>query len=244
MNLPCKVVEDLLPMHFDCLCSDETAALVEEHLKNCPGCSRMLAGLQTEFDLKKDTVDDIKPLMALREKWQKNKWSNIKKGFCAALAAMLLVTAVASGIWYFCYGKAFFAMAENMERTEEDVIAGASDYKRETEGYRFDLWFPEMLGDDGYARVMGEDGLGLFIYPEPGGSYSWKLYITDSVGRFRFVHIKADLTPDFENYKTLLSADKEKETLGKLVAEKRDDIADMLAETEKLWGIDLLQYAK
>lgn len=243
MNLPCKVVEDLLPMHFDCLCSDETAALVEEHLKNCPGCSRMLAGLQTEFDLKKDTVDDIKPLMALREKWQKNKWSNIKKGICAALAAMLLVTAVVSGIWYFCYGKAFFAMAENMERAE-DVIAGASDYKRETEGYRFDLWFPEMFGDDGYARVMGEDGLGLFIYPEPGGGYSWKLYITDSVGRFRLVHIKADLTPDFENYKTLLSADKEKETLGKLVAEKRDNIADMLAETEKLWGIDLLQYAK
>ena len=243
MKLPCKVVEDLLPMYMDRVCADETALLVEEHLKSCPDCSRMLARLQAEFALTGGAVDDIKPLKAIQEKWQKNKWTNIRKGICAVLAVILLVTAVLSGIWYFCYGQAFFHMAESMDSTTEDDVI-VSDYKKDMEGYRVDLWLPTLFGDDGYARIMGEDGLGLFVYPKMGGGYTWKLYITDSAGRFRFVYLKADLTPDFEGNKTLLSAEKEKEALRKLTAEKREDIADMLAATEKLWNIDLLEYVK
>ena len=53
MNLHCKVVEDLLLLYFDNLCSMESATLVEEHLKKCPGCSGKLAELRTESELAK-----------------------------------------------------------------------------------------------------------------------------------------------------------------------------------------------
>ena len=34
MKLPCKVIEDMLPMYYDKVCSQESAALVEEHLRS------------------------------------------------------------------------------------------------------------------------------------------------------------------------------------------------------------------
>lgn len=38
MNLPCEIVQDLLPLMGDELCSDASRAAVEEHLKTCPAC--------------------------------------------------------------------------------------------------------------------------------------------------------------------------------------------------------------
>jgi len=243
MNLPCKVVEDLLPMYFDCLCSDETAVLVEAHLKNCPACSRILVQLQSEFELEQKPIDDMKPLVALRKKWQKNRWSNIGKGICIALAAVAAAVAVMLGTWYFRYGKLFYNMAETMKKTgAEDTSFVESDYSREVNGCRLDLRFPDVFTDNGYARVTKGENLELFVYPEVNNDYRWRLYVTDENGRGWFVYLKADLTPDFESHNTLLSAEKEKEKLSKLVATKQEEISAMLEAVTVLWGIDLLEY--
>lgn len=245
MNLPCKVVEDLLPMYIDCLCSEESAALVENHLRSCRNCSNILSQLQAKLELEETVVDDLKPLARLGEKWQKSKRSNIKKGICIATAALLLLAALVVGIWYAGYGSYFNSMAVCMEQTPaDDAVITDSDYRRNVDGYRFDLWLPVFLGDRGFARVMGENGMGLLIYPEPGGEYSFELYITDQQGRMRLMYLKSDLTPDFDSYDTLLSAEKEKEAVRELVAQKREEITAMLGAVYKLWGINLLEYTQ
>ncbi|MBQ8797834.1 MAG: zf-HC2 domain-containing protein [Oscillospiraceae bacterium] len=245
MNLPCKVVEDLLPMYFDSLCSVESATLVEEHLKNCPACSHVLAQLQTEFEVSEKIVDDMKPLAAIQEKWQKSKRTNFKKGIGMTLAVLLVVITLLSGVWYFSYGKIFYNMARSMEPVMEgDTTISGANYKRELEDYRIGLWLPKIFSDDGYARVDGGDGLGLFLYPEAGGEYTWKLYITDEDGRTRFVYLNEDLAPDFENHDTLLSAEKEKEKVRKLVADEKEEISAVLEAVKVLWGIDLLEYTR
>lgn len=38
MNISCKVIQDLLPLYHDNVCSPETNALVEEHLQTCEVC--------------------------------------------------------------------------------------------------------------------------------------------------------------------------------------------------------------
>ena len=38
MKVTCKVIQDLLPLYVDGVCSPDTAALVEEHLKDCEAC--------------------------------------------------------------------------------------------------------------------------------------------------------------------------------------------------------------
>ncbi len=41
----CKIVQDLLPLYHDGVCSDESCVFVEEHLKACDVCSKMLKAL-------------------------------------------------------------------------------------------------------------------------------------------------------------------------------------------------------
>lgn len=47
-ELPCAVVEDLLPAYVEGLTSDETAAAVEAHLASCPACAAKRAAMGAE----------------------------------------------------------------------------------------------------------------------------------------------------------------------------------------------------
>ena len=51
MNVPCGLIQDLLPLYYDQVCSQESRSLVEEHLAGCPACRQRLADLQTETPL-------------------------------------------------------------------------------------------------------------------------------------------------------------------------------------------------
>ncbi|MBR5943807.1 MAG: zf-HC2 domain-containing protein, partial [Lachnospiraceae bacterium] len=42
MKYECKVIEDLLPLYKDGICSEESKKAVEEHLNECPECRKML----------------------------------------------------------------------------------------------------------------------------------------------------------------------------------------------------------
>ncbi len=53
MEKKCGVIEDLLPLYVDGICSDESKTLVEEHMKNCKRCEAM------RKDLEANTVADI-----------------------------------------------------------------------------------------------------------------------------------------------------------------------------------------
>ena len=55
-KIPCKVIQDLLPLYHDGICSPESSALIEEHLTNCQTCSDLLASLRSfELDTQIDT---------------------------------------------------------------------------------------------------------------------------------------------------------------------------------------------
>ena len=51
MKVTCKVIQDLLPLYHDSVCSPETAALVEEHLKDCETCQEVFHRLQDASSL-------------------------------------------------------------------------------------------------------------------------------------------------------------------------------------------------
>ena len=38
MKVPCSVIQDLLPLYHDSVCSPESSAMIEEHLKDCEAC--------------------------------------------------------------------------------------------------------------------------------------------------------------------------------------------------------------
>jgi len=243
MNLPCKVMEDILPIYCDGVCSEESAALVEEHLKDCPQCRDILSALRSEIDIPKKTVDDLKPLKGIQKKWKKSKRTYIGRGVCVALAGLLMTTAVLTGIWYFSYGKYWYRLTEVMDRSpKEDTFVSSSDYVLEKDGYRFDVCLPIILSDSGFVRVMDGDRLVMFLYPQAGGSYSFWLFITDQDNESYSVYLKQDMTPDFENHPFPVRSEREKAHITQLLAERRGDVAAMLEAVRHLWGVELLKY--
>lgn len=75
MKVTCNVMEDLLPMYYDEVCSEETAAMVKEHLNSCPSCRRILTDLQSEIEMPAVKPDDIKPLLKIRKRYKRTKQS-------------------------------------------------------------------------------------------------------------------------------------------------------------------------
>lgn len=243
MKLSCKVIEDMLPMYYDGVCSAESATLVEEHIRECPQCSRVLADLHSEIEIPKKPVDDLMPLEGIQKQWKKSKWTYMRKGICIALAALLLVAAVLTGTWYFSYAKYYYRLTETMERTAKgDQFFTSSDYTAEKNGYRFEVWLPIILSNSGFVRVMDDDGLVMFLYPEAGGSYSFWLYITDQDNESYSVYLKSDMTPDFENHQFPVRTEAQKEQIKQLLIEQQVGIISMLDAVQSLWDIDLMKY--
>ncbi len=244
MKLSCNVVGDILPMYYDSVCSDESASLVEAHLKECPRCSRMLADLHSGVDIPENMVDDLTPLRSIQKKWKSSRRAYLIKGICYALAMILLIGAVMSSVWYFQYARYFSQLTKGMERTpEENAFFTSSDYTAEIGGYRFEVWVPIVLSNSGFVRVMDEDGLILFLYPEVGGSYSFWLYIADKNNQSYCVYLKSDMTPDFENHQFPVKTEAQKDQIAQLLIEQQSEVAAMLDAVEALWGIELLEYA-
>jgi len=86
MKLPCKVIEDILPMYYDKVCSEESAALVEEHLQDCPRCSRMLSELLSDPVKPEEAMDDIRPLKKIQKNYRK-----LRMGWLIAILAIVIL---------------------------------------------------------------------------------------------------------------------------------------------------------
>ncbi len=46
MSYPCKLIQDLLPLYYDGVCSDESREIIEEHLSECAECSRIFGEIR------------------------------------------------------------------------------------------------------------------------------------------------------------------------------------------------------
>ena len=66
MKYNCKVIQDLLPLYTDGICSDVSAQIVEEHLKECASCEKIAKELQDDSVGK--TLHKRYPLSAYRQK--------------------------------------------------------------------------------------------------------------------------------------------------------------------------------
>jgi len=116
MKLPCKVIEDILPMYCYKVCSEESAALVEEHLKDCPHCSQILSDLRADEDIPEKKVDDIKPLKKLQKNYKK-----MRLGWLIAIVCILVLVPIA-----FLAGNG--NSKQIVEYTKEEAVADANAF--------------------------------------------------------------------------------------------------------------------
>ena len=90
--LHCNVIKDLLPLYAEGIASQESRALVEEHLAVCEGCLGELRGMREDHALPADT--DASPLKAISRKLR------IGRIRVATLAALVTLLATVLAVVY------------------------------------------------------------------------------------------------------------------------------------------------
>lgn len=65
-KINCNVIQDILPLYIDDTVSDDTKALVEEHLQKCDCCRRLYNELQEEIMVPVEPKDDDKEIKELQ----------------------------------------------------------------------------------------------------------------------------------------------------------------------------------
>ena len=75
MNIKCEVIRDLLPLYVEGVVSEESRALIEEHLSECADCSEYLKLLQEDLpDISEDAfADEAASLKKIKSKMLRNR---------------------------------------------------------------------------------------------------------------------------------------------------------------------------
>jgi len=92
-DLPCEVVQDLLPLYCEGLVSEKTANAVDAHLEGCEDCRKECEIIRTALP-----VEDAKPATAGKFAEMMKKL-RIRRLLVIALTAILSCAVLASGFW-------------------------------------------------------------------------------------------------------------------------------------------------
>ena len=110
MKLSCDVIRDILPLYAENMVSDDTKALVDEHLPGCESCSNALARMRSAISIPPET--DIKPLNSLKQ-------SITKERILAAWQAILITLSVIGCLLVYFTGPQYLS-AEDAVKSVED----------------------------------------------------------------------------------------------------------------------------
>ncbi|MBQ7801107.1 MAG: zf-HC2 domain-containing protein [Oscillospiraceae bacterium] len=254
MKLTCKVYEDLLPMYHDGVCSEDSKALVEEHLKECESCSAMLADLRGEIALPQTAPEDLKPLEEIKTKWDETKRRAVKKGVCVTLAVVAVILAVWTCVWYFGYARAYDVLGSKLEKvTDHEAAMTTADYQSVVGDYKFTVKRPGFLGNSGFVSVCHKVGavvyldenrdphlnqdpfFYVFFYPQWGGGYKVALTF-DSIGETEWIWLNGDLiVNDAGVYCEPLAQTQQ------VIDDHYDEILAVFDAIYDLWGIRLIE---
>ena len=258
MKNSCKIIEDLLPMYHDEICSKESAALVEEHLRECQSCSQILASLRSEIELEREkTGDDLKPLTEIRHRIAKEKKRYGRKGVLITLSVIITVFLVWTGIWYFGYAIHYDRLAKPLEKVTNRIEAiTTAGHTLEVGNHRIVLKRPGFLGEGGFVRVGDKEGMvifldeehnqigqnkevwiDLFFYPELGGGYRYALSIDDGKKSW-WTWLTPELTYNYDLYDAASRPAEEIETVEQLLVDHQDEIMSLFDTVKKVWGIE------
>lgn len=76
-KISCEIIQDLLPLYYDEVCSIETTKLVEDHLEYCESCRLELDRIKAEISLPQQVVaenqKEAEAIKGLRLVWRRSK---------------------------------------------------------------------------------------------------------------------------------------------------------------------------
>lgn len=101
-NIPCEVVQDLIPLYADNLVSEKTRAIIDEHVARCPSCAKAVKDSKDslEYNFSCGPVNNEGNDMDYLRKVRTSSRKKIIAGVCITLCLALLF----AGFKLFVYG--------------------------------------------------------------------------------------------------------------------------------------------
>lgn len=119
MKTSCEMIQDLLPLYCDGVCSETSKQIIEEHLQDCEKCREDLLFMKSDMKVTSAHTIEEKIAKAAVSAWKKGK----KRSFIKGCLITLLSIAICIG------GYALFHYVSTVEETNLDALAKqAADY--------------------------------------------------------------------------------------------------------------------
>lgn len=97
-KITCNTIKDLLPLYVDEVVSDDTKAIVSEHLENCMECRKKYESMKQEVSI--PIEGNAKPLKRFKSAWKRKKAILI----CAtAVITIAIIGCIALAYNHFAY---------------------------------------------------------------------------------------------------------------------------------------------
>lgn len=100
MTISCEIIKDLLPLYHDGVCSNDSKALVEEHLAKCDSCRAELQAMEGKLFVnhKEHNLQEAEVVQSLSRKWKKGMLKSLLKG---VLTTLVFVTVLVLVLYLF-----------------------------------------------------------------------------------------------------------------------------------------------
>lgn len=161
MSKQCKIIEDLLPLYHDGVCSEESRQMVEEHLAQCEAC-RSLLGKMAEEIVSPAQAEDVKMVEGIGKAVRKVRKKALLMGASITAATFLLLFAGVSAWWYCREYSYYAAFAEgqtqiSVEANGKSVMKPAKKYTWRDDTYQYDVVVPDFLDAGGLVSMSRLD---------------------------------------------------------------------------------------
>lgn len=161
MSLDCKVIEDLLPLYLENICSEQSKKLVEEHLAECESCRRLIESTQSV------QIPHIAPQKPAADNVVKKSFRKIRMRWLASVIGILMIVPILLLGWNQYHGRGvhFTNMHELRLGKAFMKCLCAGDYEKaytymDIEGLK-EEWLSRWF-DEGKLTNMYSDGLAKF----------------------------------------------------------------------------------
>lgn len=147
MKISCETASDLIPLYMEGIASNDSAALVEEHIDSCEKCRKKLEKMREGYKIPMDT--DASPLKKIQGGLRKRKILTIAGSVMLSLAFAAIVIGYLSSPIFIPYSSDTIQVSEKADGTilvrVEDPVATGVDISS-TEGdsgtvYHIAAWY-------------------------------------------------------------------------------------------------------
>lgn len=96
MKISCEIIEDLLPLYHDGVCSNESKVMVEEHLSECDSCKAELQAMDGELPIAhtEHNLEEAAAVKELSKKWKKGMFKSLLEGILITVLVVALLALI------------------------------------------------------------------------------------------------------------------------------------------------------